>query len=84
MLDRLERIPEVGDHVVVEGVRIEVLAVEDFAIQQLKLCLIDYEEHGDDAIADGKHRTSSTRTARRRPTAAKDPDTIADRRGDDS
>ena len=37
VLDRLERIPEVGDHVVVEGVRIEVLAVEDFAIQQLKL-----------------------------------------------
>jgi CBS domain containing-hemolysin-like protein len=41
VLDRLERIPEVGDHVVVEGVHIEVLAVEDFTIQQLRLCLID-------------------------------------------
>ena len=39
VLDRLERIPEVGDHVVVEGVRIEVLAVEDFAIQTAQVVL---------------------------------------------
>jgi len=57
VLDRLERIPEVGDHVVVEGVRIEVLGVEDFAIQQLKLCLIDNKDHD---VADTEHGRSET------------------------
>jgi CBS domain containing-hemolysin-like protein len=57
VLDRLERIPQVGDHVVVEGVRIEVLAVEDFAIQQLKLCLIDNKDHDVAATEHGRSET---------------------------
>ncbi len=39
MLDRLERIGEVGDAVVVDGIRIEVLDVEEFAITQVLLQL---------------------------------------------
>jgi CBS domain containing-hemolysin-like protein len=41
VLDRLERIPEVGDSVVVDGIVIEVLAVEDYAIQRLRLQVAD-------------------------------------------
>ncbi len=37
VLDRLERMAEVGDFVVVDGVRIEVAVVEGFAIQQVQL-----------------------------------------------
>lgn len=37
VLDRLERIPEVGDCVEVDGILIEVVAVEDFTIQRLRL-----------------------------------------------
>jgi len=35
VLDRIERIAEVGDNVVVDGVRIEVLEIEEFAITQV-------------------------------------------------
>jgi CBS domain containing-hemolysin-like protein len=37
VLERLERIPEVGDSVVVDEVLIEVLALEEWAITQLRL-----------------------------------------------
>jgi len=37
VLDRLERIPEVGDSFTVDGVRIEVLEVEGFAIERVEL-----------------------------------------------
>lgn len=37
VLDRMERIPEVGDAVVVDEVLIEVLALEDWAITKLRL-----------------------------------------------
>ncbi len=37
VLDRLERIPEKGDSVVVDGVMIEVLELDGFAIEQLLL-----------------------------------------------
>jgi CBS domain containing-hemolysin-like protein len=46
VLDRLERIPEVGDSVVVDGIRIGVVQVDGFAIQQLLLQV-------DPATADG-------------------------------
>ena len=39
VLDRIERIAEVGDNVVVDGIRIEVLDVEEFAITQVLLQL---------------------------------------------
>jgi CBS domain containing-hemolysin-like protein len=39
VLDRLERIAEVGDSVVVDGMQIEVLEVEEFAITQVLLRL---------------------------------------------
>ncbi len=50
VLDRLERIPEVGEHVTVDGVRIDVLAVEEFAIQQVRLTVAapDDDEDPDD------------------------------------
>ena len=37
VLDRLERIPEVGDHFIVDGIRVEVLDVDGFAIGRLEL-----------------------------------------------
>jgi CBS domain containing-hemolysin-like protein len=37
VLDRLERIPEVDDSVIVDGILIQVIAVKDFAIQQLRI-----------------------------------------------
>ncbi|MFT7393387.1 MAG: CBS domain containing-hemolysin-like protein [Candidatus Azotimanducaceae bacterium] len=39
VLDRLERIAEVGDSVVVDGMQIEVLEIEEFAITQILLRL---------------------------------------------
>lgn len=47
VLDRLERIPEIGDHVIVDGIRIDVLAVEEFAIEQVQLSVVDTDR--DDA-----------------------------------
>jgi CBS domain containing-hemolysin-like protein len=50
VIDRLERIAEVGDSVVVDGMQIEVLEVEEFAITQVLLRL-DPDSgivHGDD------------------------------------
>jgi CBS domain containing-hemolysin-like protein len=37
VLDRLERIPEVGDSFTVDGIRVEVLAVDGFAIERVEL-----------------------------------------------
>jgi CBS domain containing-hemolysin-like protein len=37
VLDRLERIPEVGDHFTVDGIRVEVLDVDGFAIERIEL-----------------------------------------------
>jgi CBS domain containing-hemolysin-like protein len=37
VLDRLERIPEVGDWFTVDGIRIEVLVVDGFAIERVEL-----------------------------------------------
>ncbi len=37
VLDRLERIPEVGDSFTVDGIRVEVLAVDGFAIERIEL-----------------------------------------------
>jgi CBS domain containing-hemolysin-like protein len=37
VLDRLERIPEVGDTFTVDGIRVEVLAVDGFAIERIEL-----------------------------------------------
>jgi CBS domain containing-hemolysin-like protein len=48
VLDRLERIAEVGDSVVVDGMQIEVLEIEEFAITQVLLRL-----DPDSGIADG-------------------------------
>ncbi len=37
VLDRLERIPEAGDSFTVDGIRVEVLAVDGFAIERIEL-----------------------------------------------
>ena len=66
VLDRLERIPEVGEHVTVDGVRIDVLAVEEFAIQQVRLSIAQRdadEDHDDDH--DHDHTTTTTGTTGR-------------------
>lgn len=39
VLERLERIPEIGDSVVVEAIKIEVLALEEWAITELRLSI---------------------------------------------
>jgi CBS domain containing-hemolysin-like protein len=58
VLDRLERIPEVGEHVIVDGVRIDVLAVEEFAIQQVR---VSVAEPDDESTDDDRHgRTSGS------------------------
>ena len=57
VLDRLERIPEVGEHVIVDGVRIDVLAVEEFAIQQVR---VSVAEPDDGATDDDSHHDRTT------------------------
>jgi CBS domain containing-hemolysin-like protein len=57
VLDRLERIPEVGEHVIVDGVRIDVLAVEEFAIQQVRVSVAAPD---DEVTADYRHGRSTT------------------------
>lgn len=52
VLDRLERIAEVGDSVVVDGVMIEVLDVEGFAIEQVLLRVDPDAEIEDEAEAE--------------------------------
>jgi len=52
VLDRLEGIGEIGDAVVVDGMRIEVLAVEEFAITEVLLQLdpdagVEHDDAGD-------------------------------------
>jgi CBS domain containing-hemolysin-like protein len=47
VLERLERIPEVGESFVVDGIVIEVLEVDGFAIQRVRLC-VDPDAVGDD------------------------------------
>jgi CBS domain containing-hemolysin-like protein len=37
VLDQLERIPEVGDHFTIDGIRVEVLEVDGFAIERIEL-----------------------------------------------
>lgn len=54
VLDRLERIAEVGDSVVVDGMQIEVLEIEEFAITQVLLRLdpdSGIAEGDDDAVS---------------------------------
>lgn len=52
VLDRLERIPEVGDSIVVDGVQIEVMEVDGYAIQKVRLRL-DPDAAIEAAEADG-------------------------------
>jgi CBS domain containing-hemolysin-like protein len=47
VLDRLERIPEVGDAFTVDGIRIEVLQVDGFAIERVEL-RVDADADTDD------------------------------------
>jgi CBS domain containing-hemolysin-like protein len=47
VLERLERIPEAGDSVVVAGVHIEVVALEEWAITELRLH-VAHDGDGDD------------------------------------
>ncbi|MEX2626029.1 MAG: transporter associated domain-containing protein, partial [Ilumatobacteraceae bacterium] len=44
VLERLERIPEVGDRVVVDGVEIEVRSLDEWAITELHLARVPDEE----------------------------------------
>ena len=59
VLDRLERIPEVGEHVIVDGVRIDVLAVEEFAIQQVRVSVAE-PAHDDEPDDDRRGRTAGS------------------------
>jgi len=46
VLDRMERIPEVGDTVVVDDVLIEVLELEEWAITRLRLSVVSEDSTG--------------------------------------
>lgn len=59
VLDRLERIPEVGEHVIVDGVRIDVLAVEEFAIQQVRVSVAE-PAHDDQPDEDRRGPTTGS------------------------
>ncbi|CAN5583257.1 hemolysin family protein [soil metagenome] len=52
VLERLERIPEVGDSVVVDGVQIDVMALDEWAITELQLVLVDDDTDLDDDAHD--------------------------------
>lgn len=56
VLDRLERLAEVGDAVVVDGVRIDVLAIDGYGIEQVKLQVDPESEDlgGNDVDGHGK------------------------------
>jgi Mg2+/Co2+ transporter CorC len=56
VLDRLERIPAEGDTFTVDGIRIEVLDVDGFAIGRIQL-RVDLDAIGDDH-ADDADRTA--------------------------
>ncbi len=65
VLDRIERIAEVGDNVVVDGIRIEVLDVEEFAITQVLLQLdpdagIAHNDDDGDGVSDHDAPASSS------------------------
>jgi len=68
VLDRLERIPEVGDAFTVDGVRVEVLAVDGFAIERIEL-QVDPDsivDANDDDSASGSDDSGETRADDRR------------------
>ena len=74
VLERLERIPEVGDSVVVDGVLIDVTAVDGFAIEQLQLRVDPHAgTHEEDVTADDDEGDAGT---------AHDDDRDDDRDGD--
>lgn len=54
VLGRLERLAEVGDAVVVDGVRIEVVAIDGYGIDQVML-QIDPDSHDDDGDETDTH-----------------------------
>ena len=60
VLDRLERIPEVGEHVIVDGVRIDVLAVEEFAIQQVRVSVAEPDDERHSTTTDTAERADRT------------------------
>ena len=52
VLDRLERLAEVGDSVIVDGVLIEVAEVDGYAIEEVRLQVHPEDAVGDDATLD--------------------------------
>jgi CBS domain containing-hemolysin-like protein len=52
VLDRLERLAEVGDSVIVDGVLIEVAEVDGYAIEEVRLQVHPEDEASDDAAPD--------------------------------
>lgn len=65
VLDRLERIPEVSDSFVVDGIRVEVLAVDGFAIDRVELrvdpdAIADSEPLGSEALSAAIDEPSGT------------------------
>jgi CBS domain containing-hemolysin-like protein len=64
VLDRLERIPEVGDTFTVDGIRVVVLAVDGFAIERIEL-QVDPEaliEVGEDDADEASNATDADGT----------------------
>src|SRR6056297_1058040 len=84
VLERLERIPEVGDSVVVDGVHIDVLAVDGFAIEQLRLRVDPASGAGADADADadsgGGEPEAGSATQTGTAVAGDEGDAVADER----
>ncbi len=59
VLDRLERMAEVGDSVEVDGATIEVVDVDGYAIQRVTLSVAAAPDDEDDATSDSDERGSS-------------------------
>jgi len=70
VLERLERIPEVGDFFIVDGIRIEVLDVDGFAIERVELRVdpeaLEGDHHNDNDNDNDNDADSDTDGLRRR------------------
>lgn len=74
VLERLERIPEVGDHLTVDGVLVEVHEMEEWAILRLRLTAVP-----EPSLESATGSEPGEPDREREPSASDDPDAATDR-----
>ncbi len=65
VLERLEHIPDVGETVEIDGVEIEVLAVQDWAIEQVRLSVVEAPEGEGEGEGEGESAESEREESER-------------------